>query len=376
MRVLIVDQIAKVNYKYTFSLANALKDKKINIDLVVDQKKEQENCRCNIIRLFNTDEKNIGKLEKLINYVRSYRVIGKTISDKNIEILHTQWLIFSPVDYFFLKKFKQRYGIKLIVTIHDILPFNKKFYDMNFHAKVYSLADRIIVQAENNMIRFRELFPNLIKKVTMIPHGNFFEYAEIVDKRKAREHLGIDNDKFVLLFFGQIKKVKGVGVLLNAFSKIFKKYPNMQLIIAGSVWKDDFFSYQEIIDKNNMSSSVRTDIRYIPDDDVKYYYSSADVCILPYLDVYQSGVIQLSYAYKKAVIATNIGAFREVVINEKTGFLCNVNDPDDLSCAIEKAYNERKNLKDMGCEGYNYISEKYSWDKIADKVYEEYFKCI
>ena len=70
------------------------------------------------------------------------------------------------------------------------------------------------------------------------------------------------------------------------------------LVIAGKVWKDDFSQYQSIIDENNPSDCVRTDIRYISDEDIKYY-SAAGCCMLPYFDVYQSSVVQLTYAYKK-----------------------------------------------------------------------------
>ena len=89
MRVLLIDQIAKVNYKYTFPLANALKKAGVDIEVVIDQKMEKENCLCERIRLFNTDEKGIGKFQKLINYIESYIQIGKILKNENIEVLHT-----------------------------------------------------------------------------------------------------------------------------------------------------------------------------------------------------------------------------------------------------------------------------------------------
>lgn len=73
MKVLLVDQIAKVNYKYTFPLANGLEKAGAKVLLAIDQKQEKENCRCERINLFNTDEKNVGKLEKMQNYIASYK---------------------------------------------------------------------------------------------------------------------------------------------------------------------------------------------------------------------------------------------------------------------------------------------------------------
>lgn len=363
-----LDQIAKVNYKYSYSLANAIQSRGINIKMVIDQKQEQENAGFERVKLFNTDEKNVGKFSKLINYIRSYKKIYKMIQEEHIDVLHTQWVIFSPLDYWFLNKIKKKCGVRLVTTIHDILPFNEKFYDRNFHKKIYTLSDAIIVQAENNVKRFQSLFPELEKKVSMIPHGHFLEYAEIVDSSEAKSYLKLDPNKINLLFFGQIKKVKGVGILLEAFAKICSKYPNVQLIIAGSVWKDDFSHYQKIIDDNHMENQVITDIRYIPDEEIKYYYSAADVCMMPYTDVYQSGVIQLVYAYKKTAVATRIGAFKEVVIDGKTGFMCEPNDVDSLAKAIEKAIQNQSSLGEFGEDGYKYIKEKFSWDKIAEQI--------
>lgn len=372
MKVLLVDQIAKVNYKYSYSLAEAIAKEGNEVILVVDQKKESEHCTCEIMRLFNTDEKNISKAKKLINYIKSYKAIYKELCNGNYNILHTQWLIFSPVDYYYLKKIKRKLDIRLVVTIHDILPFNQKFYDFTYHKRIYTLADRVIVQAENNVKRFDELFPELAGKEKMIPHGHFLEYAEIVDKLDARKKLQIPGNKFVFLFFGQIKKVKGVGVLLEAFSKIYQSYPNSLLVIAGSVWKDDFSQYQEIIDKHNMNNSVITDIRYIPDNEVKDYYAASDCCVLPYLDVYQSGVIQLCYAHQKPVIATSIGAFKEVVIDRKTGYLCQPDNPEDLAEKMCLAMQNHANLEHMAEQGYKYISDKFSWKKIAQKTVDLY----
>ena len=117
MKVLLLDQIAKVNYKYSYSLAQALSDS--------------------------------GK-------------IGRIIKADGITVLHTQWVIFSPVDYYFLNKFKKKNCVKLITTVHDILPFNEKFYDKCFHKKIYELSDSIIVQAQQNLERINSIFNNYL----------------------------------------------------------------------------------------------------------------------------------------------------------------------------------------------------------------------
>ena len=374
LKVLLIDQIAKVNYKYTFPLANALKNAGVDIKVVIDQKQEKENCLCDRIRLFNTDEKGINKFLKLINYIGSYIQIGKILKNGNVNVLHTEWYAFSPIDYYFLKKYKKEFGLKYIATVHDILPFNEKKYDKYFHRKLYSLADKIILQAPANVQRFAELFPECSSKTKMIPHGHMIDYVQIEDKKKSRERLGIPQDKLVFLFFGQIKKVKGVDVLLQAIVKLRKEYSNVYTVIAGSVWKADFSECQEIIDDNDLSDCLKTDIRYIPDEEVKYFYSASDVCVLPYTDVYQSGVIQLAYGYKKAVVATSLPAFTQFVKENRTGFLATPGDSDSLKAAMECAVENKNRLEDIGLAGYEVVKRELNWDDIAKRIIQECYE--
>lgn len=374
MKVLLIDQIAKINYKYTFPLANALKKAGVDVHLVIDKKEEIENCLCERIKLFNTDEKSIGKFRKLINYMSSYRRIGEILKIKHIDIIHTEWYNFSPIDYFFLKKYKHKYNLRYIATVHDILPFNEKNYDKFFYKKLYKLADQIILQTPANVQRFAGLFPESSAKTKMIPHGHMINYVQIEDKRKSREKLGIPQDKIVFLFFGQIKKVKGVDVLLKAVLKLREKYPNAYTVIAGSVWKADFSECQDIINKNNLKQCVKTDIRYIPDEEVKYFYSAADVCVLPYTDVYQSGVIQLAYGYKKAVVSTTLPAFTQFVKENNTGFLAVPGDAESLAAAMERAIKNENRLDEIGCAGYEMVKRELNWDDIANRIIKDCYK--
>ena len=374
MKVLLLSQIAVVDYKYTYSLANALKACGNDVELVIDDKKDNEYCQCKCINKFLTSRKDIGKVRKLLNYIETYRFIVKKAVQEHFDVVHVQWFQFSPADYYFLKKLK-KYGIKVVVSVHDILPFNKKKYDLPFHKKIYGLCNQIIVQAETNVSRFDELFPEDSNKVTFIPHGHFLDFADIHDSEKSRKRLNIPRDKIVLLFFGQIKKVKGVGVLLEAFGKLAQKRDDLYLVIAGSVWKDDFAPYQAIINKYKLTNKqLKTDIRFIPDEEVGYYYSACDLAMMPYLDVYQSGVIQLVYAYGKPAVATAIAPFMEIVENGVTGFLCQPNDVNSLANAIERAMIEKDRFKDLGEAGRRKIKIKYSWDDIAAKITELYKK--
>lgn len=368
MKVLLISQITVVDYKYTYSLANALVDKGIDVELVIDDKNDNEYCRCKYYNKFLTSRKDIGKIRKLINYVQSFFFILKKIREEDYDIVHFQWIQVSPIDYFFMKVIKRK-GVKLVASVHDILPFNEKKYDFYFHKKIYELCDNIIVQAKINIDRFANLFPGEANKVTYVPHGHFLDFTDVYEKKKAREHLYVPKDKMVLLFFGQIKKVKGLGILLQAFGELAATEKDIFLIVAGSVWKDDFSVYDEIIKKYKLDETqLKLDIRFVPDEEIGYYYSACDIAVLPYTDVYQSGVIQLVYAYKKPVIATKLASFCEIVEDGKSGFLCEPNDVNELKNAIIRAKEKQSEFEGMGERGYRIVEEKFAWNDIADKI--------
>ena len=368
MKILLLSQIAVVDYKYTYSLANALKGCGNEVELIIDDKKDNEYCQCKCYNIFLTSRKDISKVKKLLNYCDSYKYVIKKAISEHFDVVHVQWFQFSPVDYIYLKKLK-KHEIKVVVSIHDILPFNEKKYDMPFYRKIYGLCDQIIVQAEENIKRFNEIFPEDSRKVSFIPHGHFLDFADNKDQSESRRYLNIPDNKTVFLFFGQIKKVKGLGILLEAFGRLATSRDDIFLVVAGSVWKDDFSPYQEIIDKYELNDKqLKADVRFIPDEEIGYYYSSCDIAVLPYLDVYQSGVIQLAYAYGKPVVATSISAFTEIVEEGKTGYLCKPNDVTSLANALKRSLDEVHKFGKMGIEGRGKIAKRYSWTNIASKI--------
>lgn len=371
MKVLFIDQIATVNYKYSFSICNELKKQDVKVDLVMDNKMDNSECLVNTYSFFRCAEKGMNKLKKIVNYFKSIIQMYYLIRENNYDIIHAQWFILSPLDYYFLKIAKKK-NIKIVVTIHDILPFNQQFYDLYYHKKIYALADNIIIQAQDNIKRFEKLFPSESSKVSLIPHGTFANYTNVIDKKIAREFLNIPQDKKVLLFFGQIKKVKGLSVLIDAFYEVRKNRSDILLVIAGSVWKDDFSIYQQQIDKLNLLEDIYLSIKYIPDEEIDYYYSAADINILPYLDVYQSGVVQLAFGYEKAVIATRVGGFKDIIKDGFNGVLVEPNDYKDLAMKINELIDDKEKMKIMGKEGKKFVLEHYSWDSIGKKIFNIY----
>lgn len=367
--ILLIDQIATTAFKYTFSLAREL-SKRNRVDLFVDHvgifAEDQKNSRLFVHRCFNTDSTKSGKIWKVLNYFHSYLLILKFLKKNHVDVVETQWFSFSPLDYFFLKKIAKK--CKIINIVHDVLPFCPHKYDYHYFPKIYKLASSIICQSQESQQRFFNLCPNLVSKVVVIPHGNFLGFGETVDKKFARKTLGVPADAFVFLFFGQIKKVKGVDIALQAFSRVLSGHPDCYFLLAGKLQgtkESDFLDICGAEERERMKFFFG----FVPEESVKYYFNAADVVLLPYTDLYQSGVVQLSYAYKKVAIVSDLPAFLDVVVDGSTAFVCQKNSVESLTDKMNLAIScSQTDLAAMGEKGAAYISRKFSWSSIAEKM--------
>ncbi len=376
MKVVLLNQIPEVNNKYSFSLARGLK--KVGVDISVcgietDDVSSYEDIP--YLPLFESYSVIRNPIGKILSYKKSFQRVLKYCTDNRVDILHVQWYIFSPMDWIYHQKLRKA-GIKVVTTIHDLLPFNKKFYDFHYHKKIYAHSDLVISQARMNEAELVEKYNVEKKKIVYIPHGHYMEYADKATKEESIKYLNLPNDRPIILFFGQIKTVKGVGILITAMKDVVKKYPNALCVIAGKVWHDDFSEYQTLIDQYRLEDNIRKDIRFIPDDEIKYYFNAADIVALPYLQIYQSGVVLLAYAYEKPVVATTEGEFLTVVKDKETGLLVPASDAEKLADAIIWYLDNPEMAKEYAKAGKKDISERLSWNTIAEQLCEHYFTLL
>ena len=192
------------------------------------------------------------------------------------------------------------------------------------------------------------------------------------DKILSRNYLRIPQEKKVLLFFGMIKKVKGLEVLLQAMKKVIANNSDVFLVIAGRVWENDFSIYQKIINDNNLSDYCLIHNKFIPHEDVDHYYASADLVVLPYKRIYQSGVLMMSMSYEKAVIVSDLPPLIEVVEDMKTGFVFESENSESLSEKLNRILSDKNKLEEVRIEGSNYIKSKYDWLEIGKEMKKSY----
>jgi D-inositol-3-phosphate glycosyltransferase len=266
-------------------------------------------------------------------------------------------------------------GFKILVTAHDIQSFANEQVDSSIN-RILSKCDGIV--AHNNYSR-KELIEKTqlpFNKVLVIPHGNYLNtIPENPPYSEARKYLGLPSGSPVLLFFGQIKKVKGLDLLLQALPHVVNKFPDLKLVVAGKVWKDDFSRYKKLILENNLNNNVLLHIRYISDSEVPYFFNSADLVILPYRKIYQSGVLLMAMSYGVPVLVSNLKGMTEVITEGENGFTFQSENPTDLRKSLIKILSKPELNKVIIEKAYESINQNFNWYKIG-KLTSDYYRNI
>jgi glycosyltransferase involved in cell wall biosynthesis len=205
------------------------------------------------------------------------------------------WYTLALLNRLFLRR-------ELVILCHNVLPHEENGTDRLLARSVLGWADRIVVQSEREKSRLLGLLP--AADVGIAPHPVYDMWAEgRIPQAEARARLGLPTDLPVLLFFGIVRKYKGLDKLLDALPQVQTAIGDVLLVIAGEFW-DEQALYEQKIRALGLEKSVRIDSRYIPDEEVALYFSAADLLVAPYTSVTGSGVIQMAAGFGTPVVTT------------------------------------------------------------------------
>lgn len=258
---------------------------------------------------------------------------------------------------------------RVVVTAHDVDALADGLSTPLLTRWAYKMADRIVA---HNQVSRQELVDSLRvdpAKTAVIPHGNYIQFIRDVPMSSAaRDQLGLPKDGSVLLFFGQIKAAKGLEILLKALPRVVEQNPKTRLVIAGRPWKDDFSYYAQIIKRSGLEENCILHIKHIPHESVAAYFAAADLVVLPYRKIYQSGVLLMSMSYGKPVLASALPGMMEVVEDGRTGYLFPTGDVDRLGDKINYALSQLDLARQVGEAGLELMAERYDWEKIGHRT--------
>jgi glycosyltransferase involved in cell wall biosynthesis len=235
------------------------------------------------------------------------------------------WFVLGWMQRLFLRR-------QLLVLCHNVLPHEPRRWDPLLARMALSLGTRFIVQSREERDRLLGLVPDA--KVTVVPHPVYDMFAgDRVPREEARRRLGLPLDQPVMLFFGMVREYKGLEDILAALPKLQASLERLTLVVAGEFW-DDKRPYLELIDRLGVGEWVIIEDRYIPNEEVSFYFSAADVLIAPYRKITGSGVVQMARGFGLPVITTAVGGMAEVRANGGMGVLVPPGDVEALGQAI------------------------------------------
>ena len=303
------------------------------------------------------------KIKTVVNSINplNWWKVGRMIQKEKPNLLIIRyWLPFMAMSLGTIARIAKRNKHTKIIAIADnILPHEKRPGDWQLTAYFVKAVDGFIVMSKSVMEDLR-LFTKT-KPAIFTPHPIYDNYGEIVDKKESLQHLQLPENERYILFFGFIRKYKGLDLLLEAIPLLENK--NIKILVAGEFYEDEK-PYLDIIERLNIKNKIYWHTHFISDSEVKYYLSAADVVIQPYKNATQSGVTPLAYHFEIPMIVTNVGALPRLVPHEKVGLVCEPNS-SSLAYTIDRFFtlDQNKFIQHIKIE-----KKKLSWEFLIESI--------
>jgi D-inositol-3-phosphate glycosyltransferase len=372
---------------YAYGLAMALIAKGVRLEVIgseyVDSPEMHTTPGLQFFDLWPPHPANLTAFGRLSRVLKHYVHLIRYTAVAKPKIFHILWN--SKIQLFdrtLLMLYYKIMGKKIALTAHNVNQGRRDGNDSLVNRLTlrmqYGLTDHIFVHTQKMKDELVAEFGVSQPAVTVIRHpiNDAFPDTDLTPA-EAKRRLGLRNNEKAILCFGRIKPYKGVEHLIEAFQKLAACDDSYRLIIAGEVQKENE-GYLNQIEQKIPSELERGQImlkaQFIPDEEMELYLKAADVMILPYNEIFQSGVLFLGYSFGLPVIATDVGSFREEIVEGRTGFLCRPGDPTDLAKAIETYFrsdlyrNQGRTRKEIK----NHADKHHSWAAVAELTRNAY----
>jgi D-inositol-3-phosphate glycosyltransferase len=345
----------------------------------------QASSRLELINLHGRQCPNSSHLRKALRVLSYYVQLIPYAAVAKPKIFHTLWNgKFEYFDRTILALYFRLLGKKIAFTAHNVNAGKRDSNDSWFNRLTlriqYRLVDHIFVHTEQMKNELIHDFAVRAKKITVIPFGiNNVVPQTALTTSEAKRCLGVQERQRTILFFGNIGPYKGLDYLVAAFQTLNTRNEDYRLVIAG---KQRTGSERYVDDIRNATARevkrrrIIQRIEHIPDSEIELYFKAADVLVLPYTSVSQSGVLFLGQSFGLPVIATDVGSLRDDIVEHETGFVCKPSDTADLTRAIE-TYFESDLFKDLTNRRHKireHAGKQHSWNVVGEmtrKVYAE-----
>lgn len=310
------------------------------------------------------------KIERKVNSVNPFNwiSIGYRIKRERPDLLiFKYWIPFmAPCFGTIARIAKSNRQTKVLCILDNVIPHERRAGDKILTKYFTRCIDGAVAMSQsviNDLRLFRKDIPAKLN-----PHPLFDNFGSPLKRENALTKLGLDPDFNYLLFFGFIRSYKGLDLLIEAFADIRLRNRKMKLVIAGEFYEDSK-PYKDMVERYKIADDVILFERFINDDEVRDFFSAADLVVQPYKNATQSGVTQIAYHFEKPMLVTDVGGLREIVPDRLCGYVVKP-DPKEIADSIVDYFdNTRKDLFTGNIIGEK---KKFLWSRMTATITEVY----
>jgi glycosyltransferase involved in cell wall biosynthesis len=314
----------------------------------------------------------------LAHYVKLVRYAATT----RAPVFHILWNNkFETFDRTVLMLYYRALGKRIVHTAHNVNARKRDGNDTRWHRFAlgvqYQLSDHIFVHSQRMKQELMEDFGIADEEATVIPFGiNNTVPNTALTTSEARARLGLSAGDKVMLFFGNIAPSQGLAYLVEAFAKVAPTDKRYRLVIAGrrKPGDDHWDAVDRLLERSGVRERVVERIEYIPDEETEIYFKAADVLVLPYTHIFQSGVLFLGFSFGLPALASDVGALKDEIDEGENGFVFRPTDVDDLAAAIARYFSSGlyRALPERRDAIRRQANEQHSWSEVASITEQVY----
>ncbi|MES2380999.1 MAG: glycosyltransferase [Bacteroidota bacterium] len=290
--------------------------------------------------------------------------VGNKLKNKQYDLVIIRyWMSFmAPALGTIARIIKSNGKTKIIAITDNIIPHEQQFFDTAFTQYFIDACDGFLAMSREVSTHV-DLFTNG-KPKTYVAHPMYDMFGPLLDKTAAKQQLGLDVNYNYLLFFGFIRKYKGLSLLLDSLKELKQIVPNIKLIVAGEFYENSE-PYLNQIKNLGLEDDVILRTDFIPNQQVGVYFSAADIVVQTYLNATQSGVTQIAYYYNKPMLVTDVGGLAELVPHEVVGYVV-PRDSNIIANALHGFYTEQK--EEQFRANIEIEKQKFTWKYLTEQL--------
>lgn len=294
----------------------------------------------------------------------TYRKTAKEIMQFKPDMMITKyWMPFFAPALGTVGAALKKKGVVNIAVLDNVIPHEPKFYDQMLTKYFLNNYNAFVAMSKSVADDLQTFLPDA--KFALHPHP-IFDFGVPVSKDDAKTKLGLPVNEHYILFFGFIRRYKGLDLLLEAMANERIKNMNFKLIVAGEFYEDSSY-YLNKIEEYGLQDRIILHTDYIPSDMVRFYFSAADMVVQPYRSATQSGVTQIAYHFEKPMLVTDVGGLAEIVPNGKAGYVVQP-EAREIAGALSDFYGNYEEREKTFTAGCREEKKRFQWDSFAEAI--------